>query len=56
MFRVKKKGTEDIYVVLDVFFDPILHTTHFLIWDNGGWRWRNSVNYVPPNWKEEKKN
>ena len=49
MFKVKHKETNQIYQVLDVWFDEILHQTYFLIWDNNGWRWRPARKFVPPN-------
>lgn len=51
MFKVKKKGTEEISIVLDTYLDDILAVTYFLIWENNGWRWRPAQNYVPPNWE-----
>ena len=49
MFRVKNKKTKEIIQVLDTYFDPLYQTTYFFIWENNGWRWRPSKNYVPPN-------
>lgn len=53
MFRVKNKKTSQIVQVLSVYMDPIYSKTFFFVWENNGWRWRNSDNYVPPNYKEE---
>lgn len=52
MFKVKKKGTNEIVIVLDTYLDDILAVTYFLIWENNGWRWRPASNYVPPNFNE----
>ena len=49
LFKVKHKETNQIYQVLNVWFDEILHQTYFLIWDNNGWRWRPAHKFVPPN-------
>ena len=51
MFKVKNKKTSEIVQVLDVYMDPIYSKTFFFIWENNGWRWRNSDNYVPPNFE-----
>lgn len=53
MFRVKNKKTSQIVQVLSVYMDPIYSKTFFFVWENNGWRWRNSDNYVPPNYEEE---
>ncbi len=50
MFKVKRKETGKICLVLDTFFDPMFHTTYFLIWESDGWRWRPADKYVPPNY------
>lgn len=49
MFKVKRIDTGEIQTVLSVEFDNIFHQTHFLVWDNNGWRWRSATKYVPPN-------
>ena len=49
MFRVKNIKTKEIVQVLDTYIDMPFQDTYFLIWENNGWRWRNSKNYVPPN-------
>lgn len=49
MFKVKRIDTGEIQTVLSVEFDNIFHQTHFLVWDNNGWRWRPATKYVPPN-------
>lgn len=54
MFNVKSIKSEEVTKVLDVYLDPIFGVTMFLIWENGGWRWRPASNYIPPNWKGEK--
>ena len=53
MFKVKRKGIDKVYQVLDTSVDEIFGLTYFLIWENGGWRWRPAKNFVPPNWKED---
>lgn len=53
MFKVKRKGTDKVYQVLDTSVEDVFGLTYFLIWENGGWRWRPAKNFVPPNWKEE---
>lgn len=53
MFRVRKKHTDEIVTVLDVYLDPIYAKTFFLIWENDNWRWRPSDNFVPPNYEEK---
>lgn len=54
MFNVKNIKNEENTKVLDVYLDPVFGVTMFLIWENGGWRWRPASNYIPPNWKGEK--
>ncbi len=54
MFKVKRKQTGKIYQVLDTYCEPPFYQTYFLIWENGGWRWRKAKNFVPPNYEEEK--
>lgn len=49
MFNAKRKDSGQIYQVLDTFFDDLFHMTYFLVWDNGGWRWRPASNFIPPN-------
>lgn len=49
MFKAKRIDSGKIYTVLDIFFDEMFHLTYFLIWDNNGWRWRESKMFVPPN-------
>ena len=53
MFNAKRIDTGQIFQVLDTFFDDLFHLTYFLVWDNGGWRWRPASNFVPPNIKIE---
>ena len=53
MFKVKHKDTGKIYQVLDTYCEQPFHYTYFLVWDNNGWRWRQSNNFVPPNYNEE---
>ena len=55
MFKVKNKKTSEIIQVLSVYMDPIYSKTFFFVWENNGWRWRNSDNYVPPNFDLEGK-
>ena len=50
MFKVRKKGTDEIVQVLDVYLTN-LGVTYFFIWENNGWRWRVADNFVPPNYK-----
>ena len=50
MFKVRRKGTEEIIQVLDVYLTD-LGVTYFLIWENDDWRWRNADNFVPPNYE-----
>ena len=50
MFKVKRIDNEQIYQVLDTYFDDMFHKTYFLIGDNDGWRWRPAAMYVPPNY------
>lgn len=54
MFKAKYKPTGEIFQVLDTTVDPVLGVTHFLVWNNGGWRWYSASNFVPPNYEEEK--
>ena len=51
MFKVKKKGTEEVFQVLDTYCEQPFHYTYFLVWENNGWRWRPADKFVPPNWK-----
>ena len=53
MFNVKRKTTEEIFQVLDVYLDPTLGVTYFLIWENNDWRWRPASSFVPPNYNLE---
>lgn len=53
MFKVKRKETGEVNLVLDTYCDPDFHLTYFFMWENGGWRWRPANKYVPPNWEEE---
>lgn len=53
MFKVKHKTTQQIYQVLDTYFDDIFHQTYFLIWENDNWRWRPARLFVPPNYERE---
>lgn len=55
MFKVRKKGTDEIITVLDTYCDELYGITFFFIFENGGWRWRPANNYVPPNWEGDKK-
>lgn len=55
MFKVRKKGTEEIVTVLDTYLEDITAVTFFLIWDNNAWRWRPADNFVPPNYKGDLK-
>lgn len=52
MFKVKKKGTEEVFQVLDTYCEQPFHYTYFLVWENNGWRWRPADKFVPPNWKD----
>lgn len=54
MFKVKRIDSGKIYTVLSVYFEITFHQTYFLIWDNGGWRWRPADKFIPPNWKGDK--
>lgn len=49
MFNAKRIDTGEVFQVLDVIYDDVLHQTHFLIWQNGKWRWRDANKFVPPN-------
>jgi hypothetical protein len=49
MFNAKRIDTGEIFQVLDTHFDSKYTLTYFLVWDNGGWRWRPARNFVPPN-------
>lgn len=49
MFNAKRIDTGEIFQVLDTYFDSMYTLTYFLVWDNGGWRWRPARNFVPPN-------
>lgn len=51
MFNVKRIDTNQIYQVLDVYFDELFHQTYFLVWDNDNWRWRPAKKFVPPNYE-----
>jgi len=51
MFKVKDKKTGEIVVVLDTTCDDLYGATNFLVWQNEGWRWRPTANYVPPNYE-----
>lgn len=51
MFKVKRKKDNKIFQVLDTMIDVNFGNTFFLIWENGGWRWRPANNYVPPNYE-----
>ena len=53
MFNAKYLKNNKVYQILDTYLDPIYPVTMFLIWDNGGWRWRPASNFVPPNWREK---
>lgn len=53
MFNARYKPTGEIFQVLDTTVDPILGITHFLVWNNGGWRWYCASNFIPPNWIEK---
>jgi len=55
MFNARYIPTGEIFQVLDTTVDPKFGITHFLIWNNGGWRWYNAKNFVPPNWNYEEK-
>lgn len=48
MFKAKRIDTEEVQIVLSVFYDYDFHQTYFLVWDNNGWRWRPAHKYVPP--------
>lgn len=54
MFNVKRIDTNQIYQVLDVYFDELFHQTYFLVWDNDNWRWRPAKKFVPPNYEVKK--
>ena len=56
MFKVKKISTGEIVIVLQASVDEIYGETHFLIWENKGWRWRPAKNFVPPNYNMEEIN
>lgn len=49
MFNAKRIDTGEIFQVLDTHFDELFHSTYFLVWDNGGWRWRPASKFIPPN-------
>lgn len=51
MFKVRRKGTDNIVQVLDTYLEPILGVTYFFIWENDSWRWRPADSYVPPNYE-----
>ena len=51
MFKVRRKDTGKIHTVLDTYVLDLCYSTYFLIWENGGWRWRKAENYEPPNYK-----
>ena len=51
MFKVKRKETGKISLVLDTYVTEPFHSTYFLIWENDGWRWRPADKYVPPNYE-----
>lgn len=53
MFKVKRKETGEVNLVLDTYCDPDFHLTYFFMWENGGWRWRPANKYVPPNYNED---
>lgn len=55
MFKVRKRGTDEIVTVLDTYLEDTTAVTYFLIWDNNDWRWRPASKYVPPNYKEDRK-
>ena len=55
MFNAKRKSTEEIHQILDVFTDNDLNVTYFLIWENGDWRWRPASGFVPPNYNLDDK-
>lgn len=50
MFKVKRKETGEIFVVLDTHCEPPFHYTYFLIWE-GRWCWRPADKYE---WYEDK--
>ena len=53
MFKAKYKPTGEIFQVLSTTVDPVTGVTHFLIWNNNGWRWYSAKNFVPPNYEEK---
>ena len=55
MFKVRKKGTDDIYIVLDTYLCDEVPITYFLIWDIDKWRWSQADNFVPPNYEGDRK-
>ena len=54
MFKVRKRGTDEIVTVLDTYLANEVPITYFLVWDNNDWRWRPASNYVPPNYEGDK--
>ena len=53
MFKAKYKPTGEIFQVLSATVDPVTGITHFLVWNNDGWRWYSAKNFVPPNYEEK---
>ena len=56
MFKAKRISDNQIFQVLDTYIDELYGNTYLLIWDNDGWRWRNSKNFIPPNYEQKKVN
>ena len=54
MFKVKRIRSNEIIQVLNATCDEY-GKTWFLIWENGGWRWRPANDFCPPNYKPKKK-
>ena len=54
MFKVRRKGTDEIIPVLSVYMEDITAETYFFIWENNGWRWRPSEHFVPPNFQGDR--
>lgn len=54
MFNVRRRGTEEILQVLDVYMDDVSGVTFFFVWENDDWRWRPANNFVPPNYKGDR--
>lgn len=53
MFKVKRRLTGEIHMVLDVYVEDLHGVTYFLIWENDGWRWRPADSFVPPNYERK---